>query len=273
MDSKLPVATDEGVPAYSEKAPDWASPAHQTCPAPSLSSLRTQRIENFVDIILTPHLLSQFTDGIYKRILLLLPSDTLPAHPTLAPKDITSGLPTTSTGASPTTTPSDIVILRLPSSSPAAPFWLHGTVAQELASLIRRKLRDMGQVVIDPVPFPHPKSPLPISPTSPASPPQTSSKSWFKRATRAAKSELSDAQDPKAVWTTDAKLGWRAEGEGQAVPQQGEEERRGGRELGQDEVSVRVWTREISFRAATEMGLWETVGARMVGVEVEVGAG
>lgn len=252
---------DYASPPYEESKTTTPPPAFSCSKEPPRPSLhtqlmetRTRRIHSLLTAYIEPLLYSGFLDGIYKRAFLVVPADTLTQQPHLEAKDIVAGPPNAS----------NVSVIRLDGDENRSAFWQQPAVLQELASSLRARLAASGHRV-----EPDPAMPgFATTETAPGaarrSPTmmdesqrqrQQSSPSWLAKKF----GTPGPTHDPTA--TIKYKLGWRAEDE--ELPR---------RELALDEVRVLVKARDVSFRVETEMGLLDSVTARVLWLELHVGS-
>lgn len=252
MSKGFGTADDKGVPSYEESIATSPplSRDHKDLPRPSLhtqlTDARTRRIRNLLATYVEPQLYTQFLDGISKRSFVLIPADVLTKQPDLTAKDVV-GLPDTAT----------VSVFRLHGDENRAAFWQQPGVLQELQSSLRARLAASGHNVEVPAGPAGPSGESKVLQSPPLEEPQKrTSPSWLKR-----QFGTPDPQhDPTA--TTNYKLGWRPEEE--SLPRT---------TLAMEEVRVLVRIRDVSFRVETEMGLLDSVTAKVLWLDLEVGAG
>jgi hypothetical protein len=246
MSEKSGLADNYGAPPYEDSTtPPPAFSESKEIARPSLHSqlteTRTRRIQNLLAAQIEPLLYSHLLDGIYKEVFLVIPSDILTQQHNLATKDIV-GLQDTG----------NVNVVRLYGDENRAAFWQQPGVLQELASSLRARLAASGYTV-------EPAANAAAETAQRSQPPldqpqRQTSPSWLKK-----QFSTPDPQhDPTA--TTNYKLGWRSEDEGQAR-----------RTLALDEVRVLIKVRDVSFRVETEMGLLDSVTGRVLWLQLEVG--
>jgi hypothetical protein len=248
MWDKVDVPEGEEVPPYEESTgSSRPSPLADSKdqPKPSLhnqlSETRSRRIQSLLAAYVDPVLTAQAIDGLYNTILIVIPSDILTEQSNLTAKDIVSRLESTS-----------VKVVRIHGDENRSAFWQQKSVLQELTSSLRARLAASGHKIERPddamMQPASPPAPLPQSQGKP------SSSSWFKKQL----STPGPEHDPTA--STNYKLGWRASDED--VPR---------RPLELDEVRVVVRVKDISFRVETAMGLLDSVTAKVLCLEFEVG--
>jgi hypothetical protein len=256
---------DPAPPSYSESpnptlglAPDQKTqslPLHV-----HLAESRSLRVNLIVKTYIEPLLLTQASSGLFKTTFLLVPSNVSALqHPNATPEDIVEG-----TGTAHNNGHQDEIVgfpaseyvklVRLHGEEHTSEFWRQPAVLAELHSSLEARLANSGHRISQPAPITLPnelaRSPAPASPTK-----GKKSSFWSRKGSKSA--STSNAAVEEDV-TRDMKLGWRADGDGNASP-------------GMGETRVTVGLREVCLRVVTEMGLFETRTGQAVGITVEVG--
>ncbi len=247
MSEKFGLGHADSAPPYEDSTTPPALGGNQyrprQCFKSQLVEIRTRRIQNLLTTHIEPELYSHLLDGIHKRAFLVIPSDILTQQPHLAAKDIVS-LPNAG----------DVTVIRLSGDDNRAAFWQQPGMLRELASSLRARLAASGhKVESDPTNAQIETAERSPSPTLDQAQ-QRTSPSWLKKQF----GTPGPQHDPTA--TTNYKLGWRAEDED--LPS---------RTLGLDEMRVLARVRDLYFRVETEMGLLDSVTAKVLWLELEVG--
>ncbi|KAL1967846.1 hypothetical protein VTN77DRAFT_2535 [Rasamsonia byssochlamydoides] len=245
---------DDAVPSYEESirsSPStliqrarWQGPLHQ-----QLDETRLRRIHSILSTYVDPLLMEQAASGLYKSVLLLIPSNVpslqneAKADPYSPPKEPEIvGFPSDEV----------VKLVRLDGEEYTLEFWRQPAVMDELGSSLRARLALSGhRVEAEPDPSASPES---QKSSISASSPTTSKKSFWGRT----KKSFSQTE----AYIVDRKLGWRADDEN--YPKD--------KVLPKGQVRVRVQWREVCLRVENQLGLYETRKGPGICLTVEVGS-
>lgn len=233
------------VPSYEEAIASDTNLAKGQCPRPSLHSqlekARSRRIENLLTEHIDPILVSQGWDGLYKTILILIPSDH--EDKVFSEKGLV-GVPSSV---------ASIQVIQLKGQDNRSLFYQQTPVIRDLEASLKIRLTSLGHNIED---LSQTADKVPTtSPTSLAGPESKNRPAWPRKKIGASE----EGYDPTRS-TSHWKGGWRADDEVQS------------KKLSPDETRAVANIREVSFRSENEMGLLCTETVKALWIAIEVGS-
>ena len=242
--------TDDPAPSYEEYVfPNQTISIETKQKAPlqtQIAATRSRRIQSVLAAYIDPLLVDQGVDGISKRVLVLIPSDSLSNHPNLTARDL-AGLPEST---------ANVALVRLYGPENRAAFWQQEAVVRQLKSDLKDRLAASGHKVE--------ANPLELQSTNPQSPsnlqrgasssPGPGRSSWLRR-------NLGSTQQSDPISARDWNLEWRTENEKNLAT----------RPLELDEIRVSAKVKDVSFNTESELGLLLTETLKAIWLEIEVG--
>jgi hypothetical protein len=256
--SHFEVPADDAVPSYEESirsspsaishGTKWYAPLHQ-----HLDETRLRRIHSIISTYVEPLLFEQGAAGLYKSVLLLIPSNvhSLQNEPKQDPYSPPKEPEVVGFSSSEV-----VKLVRLEGEEHTMEFWRQPAVMDELESSLRARLALSGHRV-EAEPDPSVPAPAPEPQTSLTPRPSTSKKSFWGRTRK----HVSESTSPEA-FIVDHKLGWRGD-EGSS---------RNEKILVKGMVRVRVQRKEVCLRVENQLGLYETRRGPGICLTVEVGS-